>query len=171
MTYPVSEDTLLLLENLREMDLEGKEFLDMGTGNGKIALEAAKMGAEVTAADISDKAVEEVREKTSEQKVELSVVQSDLMENIDRKFDIIAFNPPYLPGRRESGEDPLVGGETGVEVAKRFIEDVDEYLKEEGKVYLLLSSLGDVGEIEDRMEHVETRELWFEKLELYEYPG
>jgi methylase of polypeptide subunit release factors len=73
---------------------------------------------------------------------------SDLFEGIPRcykeKFDIISFNPPYLPSENipldRRADLALVGGEEGYEVAKNFLRSSNEYLKVGGKVIILAYS-------------------------------
>jgi len=62
-------------------------------------------------------------------------------------FDLIFFNPPYLPSTSEAPRDAAVdGGIGGVEVASRFLLDSARCLKENGEIYTLLSSLSDIAE-------------------------
>lgn len=137
--YPPSEDTWLLLEAI---DLEGAtRFADVGTGTGIIALHAAK-GCRTVATDVNPYAVALCRRNADSLGLPLEVVQTDLLAGLRGTFDVIAFNPPYLP----SGETSLwiekswSGGLDGNEVILRFLEQVGDRLAYGGRVYLLLSS-------------------------------
>jgi len=61
--YKPADDSYLLRDHIRELDLDGKKVLDMGTGSGIIAIEAAKSGAKVVAADINQEAIDFARVK------------------------------------------------------------------------------------------------------------
>lgn len=169
MTYPVSEDTLLLESYLEDRDLDGKTVLEVGTGNGLVAVTAAGNGAEVTATDTREEAVEDARERAREAGVDVRFVESDLFEEVDGSFDMVLFNPPYLPGEDPAGE--WGGGPTGVEVTMRFLEQVERYLEAGGEAIFVASSRSDLQSLAEgfRLEELESRELWFETLYLFRY--
>ncbi|MFB6207973.1 MAG: HemK2/MTQ2 family protein methyltransferase [Candidatus Nanohaloarchaea archaeon] len=169
MTYPPREDTALVLEKLEELELEGKKFLEIGTGNGAIAVKAAELGAKVTAADIDPKAVEDAENRAEEAGVEIEFIESDLFENVEEEYDVIVFNPPYLPGEKGIGEEETWrGGEKGTEVTENFLDDVRDYLGDEGFFMVVASSLADSEPLLDEhgLEVVGSKKLWFEELYL-----
>lgn len=71
-----------------------KEILDMGTGNGYIAIILAKEGKIVDASDISDEALKLASENAVVAQAQINFILSDLFENIHNKYDLICFNPP-----------------------------------------------------------------------------
>ncbi len=134
-----------MLDAVLREDLSGKTLLDMGTGSGIIAIEAAKRGAVVTAVDINPRAVDCVRSRAKEAGVHINAILSDLFQRVEGRYDIIAFNPPYLPS---SDDDPAYdvawsGGHDGRTVVDRFIQGSVEHLSNCGKVFLVQSSLND----------------------------
>ncbi|AHF81343.1 HemK2/MTQ2 family protein methyltransferase [Thermococcus paralvinellae] len=142
--YEPAEDTFLLAENLKVK--EGDIALDIGTGTGIIALLMAKKAEYVLGVDVNPIAIELAKEnaKINEIKnVEFRV--SDLFENVEGKFDVITFNPPYLPGRPEELKEPidlaLIGGKRGREVLDKFIDQVIDYLKPNGRIQIVQSSI------------------------------
>lgn len=172
--YTPGEDTYLVLEHLEGLSLEDKKFLDMGTGNGEIAFKAAEKGAEVTAVDKNPEALDYAREKAEKRGLEDSIdfVESDLFENVGREFDVVVFNPPYLPGDEGLGDEEIWrGGEKGIEVTEKFLEQVSEYLRPEGFGLVVASSLGDSEGLEERygLEPVGEKSLWFEELRLLRF--
>jgi len=145
MIYQPQEDSYLL-EKVVKRYAKGKGVLDVGSGSGMQALAARDVGAEeVLAVDVDEEAVEFCRGKG------LNVVESDLFSNVSGKFDLIVFNPPYLPAdSREDSESARAtsGGEKGDELIVRFLQKVGSYLEEDGKILLVVSSLTPLGEIE-----------------------
>ncbi len=129
--YPPSEDTYLLASFLERISLRGKDVLDMGTGSGYLAVLAALRGANVTAADIDEKAVRNAAFNAKLNGVDIRVVRSDLFENINDKFDVILFNPPYLDTR-----DGVLWWDRG-NIIERFMGEVFYHLKEGGRVLLV----------------------------------
>jgi chitin disaccharide deacetylase len=73
----------------------GQRVLDLGTGTGIIAICLAKEGRGVVASDISRGAVRAARANARRHGVALEVLQSDLLDAITGRFDLIVFNPPY----------------------------------------------------------------------------
>ncbi len=91
--YEPAEDSYLLEKHVRE-EAYGR-VLDVGTGSGIQALAAASNSKvrDVTAVDVNPEAVSSLKGKNRK----ITVKQSDLFENVTGKFNIIIFNPPYLP--------------------------------------------------------------------------
>jgi len=133
MIYEPAEDSFLIKKYIKYY-AEDKKVLDVGTGSGILAKEALKYAKGVTASDIN----RECRLK------EIKFVHSDLFENIKGKFDLIIFNPPYLPrDKREDEESALstTGGKKGYEILERFINQLKPHLNKDGKALIVFSSL------------------------------
>jgi release factor glutamine methyltransferase len=152
--YEPAEDTFLLLEAIGVK--KDQYVLEIGTGCGLIALECARVGANVVCSDINPFAIDLVKRNYKKNKHlikgSFEVRKGDLFSVIkeNEKFDIIIFNPPYLPTK----VDELVGGLgwfdiatdgglSGLKVTKKFIEEISKYLSKEGKGYFVFSSLSD----------------------------
>ncbi len=169
--YEPAEDTFLLAETLEVKP--GEIALDVGTGTGIIALLMARKAKRVLGVDVNPKAVELARKNALLNGIgNVEFRLSDLFENVSGKFDVITFNAPYLPGEPEEPIDlALVGGETGREVIDRFIREVPDYLTENGRVYLVQSSITGIEETLNlfrkvglRAEVVAKRHLFFEDI-------
>ena len=88
--------TKMLLQFLEKQSIKDATVLEIGAGTGIISLLAAKMGAKVTATDISQLAIENIRLNARKNNLPLNIIQSDLFENLPAKqFDWILVNPPY----------------------------------------------------------------------------
>lgn len=138
MIYQPREDSYLLEKEVMKF-ARGKKVIDMGTGSGIQALAAKRAGAKsVIACDINPEAVKTVLAKG------IDAVESDLFSKITDKFDLIIFNPPYLPeDEREDEESRLItsGGKRGDEIILRFIKQAKDRLNKDGKILLLISNL------------------------------
>ena len=116
------------------------EVLDVGTGSGILAAEAAKVARRVDAVDIDHDAIIECKRLYPS----INFRTSDLFMDVDGSYDLIIFNPPYLPLDEREPEDSRLattGGKKGYEVIERFLHDMNAYLDEDGRCLLLFSSL------------------------------
>lgn len=97
--YVPQEDTYLLAEALRDEGVgPDMDVLDVGTGSGALALLAARMGARVTATDISWRAVAAARVNAARTRQRIRVCHGDLATPLrGRRFDLVLSNPPYVP--------------------------------------------------------------------------
>jgi release factor glutamine methyltransferase len=138
--YSPAEDSYLLLRAaLREVRLTDR-VLEVGTGSGYVAVELVGRAAQVVTTDINPHAVECARARG------LAAVRTDLFAGLSGPFDLVIFNPPYLPTAPEERiddwlEHALDGGPTGRAAIERFIADVGRVLTLPGRILLLVSSL------------------------------
>ncbi len=165
--YEPQEDSFLMQKHVRKM-AEGI-VLDMGTGSGILAIEAAKSKRtkKVYAVDVNRKALEIAHKNAENSKVKIEFHYSNLFSffknrknkktnkkmNKKTKFDLIIFNPPYLPEEKLEPEDEikkaLTGGKKGHELVERFLSEANAYLKEKGKILVVFSSITSRQKIED----------------------
>lgn len=142
MIYTPAEDSYLLQKYVKKY-AKNKSILDIGTGQGIQAITALNSKAKsVTAIDINKEAIESL--KTLQPKI--NSIHSNLFSKVAKgsNFDLIIFNPPYLPlDNREPKQSRLAttGGRQGDEIILRFLKKVTKYLNKNGKVLLVLSSL------------------------------
>lgn len=168
MIYMPKEDSYLIRRNILKYMKEGDKVLDMGSGSGILAKEALRKSSEVLCVDIDKESVDKLREEG------LDVVESDLFGNVSGKFDLIIFNPPYLPEEKgDSGLD-TTGGKEGYELIERFLVCVGEYLEKDGKILLLFSSLTNKKKVDEiilregyNFELIDKKKLFFEVLYVY----
>jgi release factor glutamine methyltransferase len=166
--YTPREDSYLLAEAVNGL-VEGI-VLDMGTGSGIQAITAAlkPQVTEVVAVDINPLALELAERNALKSGVreKIRLVKSSLFQEISGKFDWIIFNPPYLPSEGEADEDSWSGGEKGSETIENFLKKADKYLKKNGKILMVFSSLSNLN-LENLNYKVETlgeQKLFFENL-------
>ncbi len=168
--YEPGEDTELLITQVEK--LAYGDVLDMGTGTGMLVKAALKNKnvKSVTGADINPYAVEYCKKTIKGAKF----VQSDLFENIKGKFDVITFNPPYLPEeKKEDLETALMtsGGYKGYELLIKFLKQAKEHLKKDGFILTVFSTLTgpeevfkEAKELGYDAEILDSKKLFFEKL-------
>ncbi len=140
--YQPREDSFLLSEFVKKeiSALKPIKVLDMGSGSGIQAETAINSGIKpenLTIADINPLAVKFLEEKFPNS----NVIFSDLFSEPLGKFDLILFNPPYLPENDFDVEFDTTGGKYGSEIINRFLADASRHLSEKGKILLLTSSI------------------------------
>ena len=143
---PETEELVELI--LAENPDTNLSVLDIGTGSGAIALALSKNRPawSVTAADISQDALDLASENSKNQKFNILFKKSDCFAEISEKYDIIVSNPPYISRQDESEvglnvlhSEPhlaLFADEDGLAIYSRIAEDAKDYLKDGGKIYL-----------------------------------
>ena len=146
--YHPAEDSLLLGEALTKENVSGKKLLEIGCGSGFLAVVAFKEGADVTAVDVDRVAVATTMDNAVKCDASIVVKLSDLFENVHEKFDVIVFNPPYLPEDMPQYADKRwSGGATGRATIDRFIDNANQHLNENGAILVLVSSLTDIDKV------------------------
>jgi release factor glutamine methyltransferase len=152
--YEPSEDTFQILECL---DVNKDDaVLEVGSGAGLIALECARRGCDVVCSDVNPYAVimSEINYKNNKSVLSGSVDirYGDLLSVLDSDecFDVVVFNPPYLPTKLDervggSGwfDIAVDGGFSGLFHTFRFLKDIKDFVKPGGFVYFVYSSYSD----------------------------
>lgn len=102
-------ETEELIRRIADSGLRPASALDVGTGNGCIAIALKRLfpAAAVTAVDLSAAALDIARENARKLGAEIDLRQADALglegEFAGRTFDLIVSNPPYIPRSEESG--------------------------------------------------------------------
>ena len=129
-----------ILEDIREID----RVLDMGTGSGINAILAAFKSHDVVAADVNPYCIEAGRKNARRNGVSsrIKFIESDLFQNVDGKFDLIIFDPPFRwfatrDIRERATADENFRSMTG------FFNDVREYLQPNGRILIEYGDSGD----------------------------
>lgn len=144
------------------------KILDLCTGSGAIAVSISRSipSARIWASDISEEAIKIAKRNDKDNKV--TFIHSDLFENINGKFDIIASNPPYIKSdeiktlSKEVQNEPTIaldGGKSGLDFYEKIIiHNAHKYLTPQG--YLCL----EIGEDQKDavLEIFKTSNVWAE---------
>ncbi|RYX90899.1 MAG: peptide chain release factor N(5)-glutamine methyltransferase [Comamonadaceae bacterium] len=123
--------------------------LDLGTGSGAIALaiahtrQAAGRPASVTAVDASADALAVAHENARTLGLAVQFIQSNWLDGVNGRFDLIASNPPYIasadPHLAALEHEPLqalASGADGLDDIRRIVRDAPRHLAAGG--WLLL---------------------------------
>ena len=137
---------------------QGETVLDVGCGYGPLGLSLAKAyGVQATMVDINNRALDLARQNAERNKVEATIFQSNIYEQVEGEFDHVISNPPIRAGKQvvheiiEKSKDFLeIGGDLtiviqkkqGAPSAKSKMEDVFgncEIVKKDKGYYILRS--------------------------------
>ena len=73
------------------------DIVDLGTGSGCIAITLKKqLDCNMTAVDISEKALEVAKANAINNKVDIDFIKGDMLNPLNKKYDCIVSNPPYI---------------------------------------------------------------------------
>jgi release factor glutamine methyltransferase len=138
-------DSWILADALRDRVEPGATALDPFTGSGVLAVAAARAGAATTAVDVSRRAVACARLNARLNRVAVQVVRgSDLGPLGERRFDLIAANPPYIPSPERPARGAARAWEAGPD-GRRFIDrlcaEAPERLNSGGRLLMIHSSI------------------------------
>ncbi|MDO8339803.1 MAG: methyltransferase [Candidatus Burarchaeum sp.] len=147
--YEPAEDSFALAKHVPAF-AKGN-VLDMGTGSGLLAIVASNEGTTVLGVDVNPLAVENARFNSELNGSGCKFSESNLFTELESKFDLIIFNPPYLPtgaGEAVPGHINKAwdGGSDGREVIDRFLADAPDFLSPTGAILTLASSLSGIKE-------------------------
>ena len=136
-------DTEILVEEVIKIaqKYNSPRILDLCTGSGAIAISLKKFvpNADITAVDISEKALEIAQKNAEKLEAKINFVKSNLFDKLaNKKFDIIVSNPPYIRKdeikklSEEVQKEPKIaldGGEDGLDFYRIIAEQAINYLK------------------------------------------
>ena len=132
--------TKLLLGEINKDD----RILDMGTGTSSIiGLTLWKQcGCYVVCSDINPEIVSMAQENVEFNQAPIQVKHSNLFENIEEDFDVVVFNPPYVPTKKgtmsnlsKQFQSQWDGGEDGSVIVKQFLDELQQ-IKRSVRVYV-----------------------------------
>ena len=150
---PETEELLeLAINKIRDSRFEIRDFkiLDVGTGSGIILITLKKHfpDTEISAMDISEKALEIAQKNADFHKTEINFIQADYLNtNLTVNYDVIISNPPYI-GIDENTEieDLVKGFEPNIALFsptsdalifyRKIAKDADKFLNEKGMIFL-----------------------------------
>lgn len=135
-TEELVENTIKLL---KERFINPK-VLDLCCGSGAIGITIKSKipSSKVTMSDISPKAIEVSKRNSKTYNYDIEIIESDLFEKINDKYDCIISNPPYIKENEEiedivKNNEPniaLYGGKDGLDYYERILKNIKYYLND-----------------------------------------
>ena len=148
---PETEELLeITIQRLKNLKIKKLKILDVGTGSGIIPITLKKHfpDAEVSAMDISEKALEIAQKNADFHKTKINFIQADYLNtNLTVNYDVIISNPPYI-GIDENAEieESVKGFEPNIALFsptsdalifyRKIAKDADKFLNEKGMIFL-----------------------------------
>jgi len=178
--YQPAEDSYLLQQSLiKHLKTQPKsiKILDIGSGSGIQAQTCKSLKFKnILTTDINPQAIKHLK------KQKLNPIHSDLFKNPklkSKKFNLIIFNPPYLPkDKREPKDSQLntTAGKKGYEIIIKFLKQAKSHLTNQGSILLLFSSLSKPKTILNKAKQLgynfkllNQQKLFFEELYVFEF--
>lgn len=123
---------------------KGDVVLDIGTGSGIQAITAGLKASRVVAIDINPEAVLFARKNVKANNLEniISVLEGDLFAPLKQQplFNTILFTPPYMEGAPKTAFEHALY-DRNKQLIRRFFEEAGNYLKPDGHIQMLYSSI------------------------------
>lgn len=172
--YSPAEDSYLLSETIKKY-VKDKTItvLEIGIGSGIQLQTLSELGIKkknIFGGDINKKSVEYCK------KLGFNCINSNLFSKISGTFDLIIFNPPYLPANKYDKLPDTTGGKKGDETILRFLKQFKNHLKKDGKCFLLTSSLTPMSRINKILKNskakiIAKKKLFQEELVIFLIPS
>lgn len=140
-------DARLMVEAMGRELPPGAAVLDVFTGSGVLAVAAARATKDVTAVDVSRRAVACARINARLNGVAVRALRGDLFAPVaGERFDAIVANPPYVPGelaadRARGAARAWEGGPDGRALLDRLCAEAPDHLRPLGVLLLVQSSV------------------------------
>jgi len=155
---------------------ESFRILDIGSGSGIQAETCLNLGFNnLSASDIDSETINYLKNKFKTFKT-IKTIKSNLFKDIKDKFDLIIFNPPYLPEDKFDKKRDTTGGKKGCELILRFLAEARNHLAEKGEILLLFSSISspnriltEAKKLNYKSKLLARKKLFFEELFIYEF--
>lgn len=147
-TEELVENTLSYIEELfPNKDLK---VIDLGCGSGCIGITLKKKqpNLDVTLLDISSKALAVANQNAQELKAEVMLIENDMLEGINEKYDVIISNPPYIKVDEEiqdivKNNEPhlaLYAGIDGLDCYRKILNEAPSHVNNE---FLIAFEIGE----------------------------
>lgn len=113
-----------LLTSLPFEQIKG-DVLDFGCGYGAISIIVSSLTlAKIDGLDINKRSLKLAQENALLNQVDVNFFESNIYENVTKKYDFIITNPPIRVGK---------------EILYRILFEAKDYLKESGELYLVVN--------------------------------
>ncbi len=147
-TEELVENTIKYINKYFNYDID---ILDLGCGSGAIGLclkqKINKVNTKVTLLDISEEALKVAKENSKNLNIEVDFIKNDMLQNINKRYDVIISNPPYISYDENIEEivkknEPhlaLFAPENGLYYYKKILSTINKNIKEK---YMIAFEIG-----------------------------
>lgn len=140
----------LVKDYIKKNSEKNISICDIGAGSGNIAITLKKLfeNADITAIEISEKAMQVIKkncENILQNKNSINIINADALSFTPKnKFDIVVSNPPYVALKDKDNlqrdlnfepENALYSGYDGMDFYRNFFNIIDRYLKYKGAFF------------------------------------
>ena len=173
--YSPEEDSYLLSEVLKKQipkllaKNKNAKFLEIGCGSGiqlQTAFDSGIKKENISSCDINSEAVRHCKN------LGFNCIKSNLFQKIKGKFDLIIFNPPYLPSDSREPKNSRVattGGKKGSEIINKFLKQSKKHLAKNGRIFIVASSLTKgINFLGFKKKIIAKKKIFFEELRIFE---
>ena len=147
--YP-HKDTILLAKSVSNVNKSN--ILEVGTGSGFVSIYLSKNAESIEATDINPDAIKLAKENAALNSIKnISFFLTNLFPQKNKKYDLIVANLPYTNHPANNIVEKSVWDENH-ETLKEFLENVENYLKPSGRIFLSWANFADFNLLENLLE-------------------
>ena len=140
--------TKFLLASLDRFNLKDQSLLELCAGTGLIAIECAKRGANVTATDLSEDAIENLYVNAAMNRVNIKIIHSDVFDCIpSQTFNFIVLNPPYYKKDAENSSELAWYAGKDLGFFRKLFQQIKSYMNQTTVALMVLSEDCDLNSI------------------------
>ena len=128
------------IEYIKKFFTEPVDIIDLGCGSGVIGISLEKKISpnSVDLVDISKEALQVTHKNCEKLNSKANIIHSDMFSNIEKKYDIIISNPPYIKTEEKiedivKNNEPhiaLYAGQDGLDCYRKILENIKPHMKE-----------------------------------------
>ena len=162
--------TKFLIQYLAKQSLQNKKLLELGAGSGLISLYCCKKGANVTASDINQFALNNLEKNAEKNQCHLQIKHSDLFDQLVGTYDWIVINPPYYPRKPKNEEEMAWFCGAEFEYFHKLAQQLPLHTHPDSQVIMVLSEDCDLQQIRSiftenklLLKLEKTKEFWLEE--------
>ena len=145
LDFKVNEDVLIPRQDTELLVENAITYIKSVKGNVDVVFTAQLIDSTVTAVDFSEKALVVAKENNVLNKADVTFFQSDLFENVEKQYDVIVSNPPYIKTEEIESlmdevriHEPMMaldGDCDGLKFYKKIAREGRQYLRSNGIIF------------------------------------
>jgi methylase of polypeptide subunit release factors len=131
------------LDKYKKKNIFFENYLDMGCGQIAILGQYQKkisQNSNVTSVDIYQDFIKNSKKNASANNLKIKFIEKRMFNNVKKKYDLITYNPPYVPIRFKKEYDKYekcsFAGEKGDEEINNFLKKAKKYLSNNGTIFI-----------------------------------